>query len=68
MRIDAVDEGVVHDDTDTPELEGLRLLFGVAHALLVVATEVAPVEGTGEGGDFCGVSGQPPLAGLLTVI
>lgn len=56
----------MHDDTDTTELEGLRLLFGVVHAPLAVATEVAPAEGTGdEGGDFCGVS-EPP--GLLTVI
>lgn len=66
LRVDAVDGGVVHDDTDTTELEGLRLLFDATHAPLAVATEVVPAEGTGdEGGDFCGVS-EPP--GLLTVI
>lgn len=66
MRIDAVDEGVVHDDTDTPELEGLRLLFGVTHAPLAVAIEVALAEGAGEGGGFCGVNEPPP--GPLIVI
>lgn len=66
MRVDVVDEGVVHDDTDTAELEVLRLLFGVTHAPLAVATEVALVEGAGEGGDFCGVSEPPP--GPLIVI
>lgn len=66
MRVDAIDEDIVHDDTDMPELEGLRLLLGGAHTPLAVATEVAPAESTGaEGGDLCGIS---ELLGLLTVI
>lgn len=66
MRIDAVDGDTVLDDASMPELEGLMLLPGAAHAPLAVATEVVPAEGIGDkGSDFCGVS-EPP--GLLTVM
>jgi hypothetical protein len=42
--VDVVDGDIMFDDTDMLELEGLA--FGVVHAPLVVATGVAPAEGT----------------------
>lgn len=65
-RVDAVDGEIVDDDTDTPELEGLRWLFGVPHVPLAVATEAALAEHTGdEGGDFGGASEAPELLTMI---
>jgi len=44
LCVDVVDGDIMFDDTDMLELEGLA--FGVVHAPLVVATGVAPAEGT----------------------